>query len=82
MEFAVHVGFLLTILYIKLTRATNLDQPDQIEQRIRSETYPEFLPNYNHDLDPNISGQESFINSDTIGKFFIMSTKFDKNISD
>ena len=71
MEFAVHVGFLLTIFYIKLTRATNLDQPDQIEQRIRSKSYPEFLPNYNYDLDPNISGEESFVNSDSQGMICI-----------
>ena len=57
MEFAVYLGLLLTILYAKSTRAQNLD-PDKSS----SESYPEFLPNYNYGVDPNISGQESFDN--------------------
>ena len=67
MEFAVHVSFLLTILIIK-TRARNLEEQDQIEERIGSESYPEFLPSNYHDLDPYISGQELFINPDTQGR--------------
>ena len=67
MEFAVYLGLLITILYAKLTRAQNLD-PYQIDKS-SSESYPEFLPNYNYDVDPNISGQESFDN-DTQGMIF------------
>ena len=78
MEFAVHVGFLLTFLYIKLTRASYIDQQDQIEERIFSESYPEFLASYNHDLDPYISGHELFINPDTQGRICITLTVFRK----
>ena len=73
MEFAVYVGLLLTILCAKLTRAQNLD-PNQIDKS-SSESYPEYLPNYNYDLDPDISGQESLINSDTQGMICIVNTK-------
>ena len=64
MEFAVYLGLLLTTLYAKLTRAQNLDP-----NKSSSESYPEFLPNFDYDVDPNISGQESF-NNYTQGMIF------------
>ena len=67
MEFAVYLGLLLTILYAKSTRAQNLDT--RPFEKSSSESYPEVLPNYSYDVDPNISGQESFDN-DTQGMIF------------
>ena len=60
MEFAVYLGLLLTILYAKSTRAQNLDT--RPFEKSSSESYPEVLPNYSYDVDPNISGQEPFDN--------------------
>ena len=70
MEFAVYLGLLLTILYAKSTRAQNLDT--RPFDKSSSEAYPDniqFLPNYNYDVDSNISEQEPFDNN-TQGMIF------------